>query len=88
LGSARTQLARLEHEIQAADEAPTTTQAEAAEEAGKPIENLLQQWDAVKKNDVKALNEMLQQKNLPLLTLDTHIIDHDVEDQIEYGDDD
>ncbi|HZL25184.1 MAG TPA: glycoside hydrolase [Acidobacteriaceae bacterium] len=88
LGSARMQLARLEHEIQAADEAPTTTQIEAAEEAGKPIEDLLQKWDAVKKNDVKALNEMLLQKDLPLLTLDTHIIDHDVEDQIEYGDDD
>ena len=29
---------------------------------------------------------MLLQKNLPLLTLDTHIIDHDVEDQIEMGD--
>ncbi len=88
LGSARTQLARLEHEIQEADVAPTTTQVQAAEETGKPIENLLQQWYAVKKTDVKSLNQMLLQQNLPLLTLDTHIIDHDVEDQIEYGDDD
>jgi hypothetical protein len=88
LGSARTQLARLEHEIQSADVAPTSTQEQAAEETGKPIEDLLKQWDAVKKTDVKSLNQMLLQQNLPLLSLDTRIIDHDVEDQIEYGDDD
>jgi photosystem II stability/assembly factor-like uncharacterized protein len=88
LGSARTALARLEHEIQNADVAPTTTQVQAAEETGKPIEDLLQQWDTVKKIDLKGLNDALHQKNLPLLALDTHIIDHDVEDQIELGDED
>ena len=47
---------------------------------------MLAQWDELKKTDLKALNLQLQQRNLPLLSLDTHIIDHDVEDQIEIGD--
>jgi len=87
LGSARTSLARLEHEIQNADAAPTTTQVEAVEETRKPVADLLQQWEEVKATDVKAINEGLRRQNLPQLSLDTFRIDHDVEDQIEYGDD-
>ncbi len=86
LGSLRTQLARLEHSIQNADAAPTAAQVEAVEITAKPLPGLLAQWDDLKKTDLKALNLQLQQRNLPLLSLDTHIIDHDVEDQIEIGD--
>ena len=86
LSGLRTQLARLEHSIQNADAAPTTAQVEAYELTAKPLPGLLAQWDAFKKTDLKALNLQLQQHNLPLLSLDTRIIDHDVEDQIEIGD--
>jgi hypothetical protein len=42
----------------------------------------------LKQTDLKAINEQLRKQNFPLLSIDTHIIDHDVEDQIEFGDDD
>ena len=83
----RLQLSRLEHSVQNADAAPTTAQIEAAQIASKPLPDLLQKWDAVKKTDLKAMNDQLRLKHLPLLSLDTHKIDHDVEDQIELGDD-
>jgi len=87
LGSVRTQLARIEHSIQNADAAPTAAQIEAYEITAKPLASLLEQWDNIKKTDLKALNAQRRDKHLPLLTLDTHIIDHNVEDQIELGDD-
>jgi hypothetical protein len=87
LGSVRTQLARIEHSIQNADAAPTPAQIEAYEITVKPLASLLEQWDSVKKTDLKALNAQLRDKHLPLLVLDTRIIDHNVEDQIELGDD-
>jgi photosystem II stability/assembly factor-like uncharacterized protein len=87
LGAVRTQLARIEHSIQNADAAPTVAQIEAYEITAKPLASLLEQWDNIKKTDLKALNAQLRDKHLPLLTLDTHIIDHNVEDQIELGDD-
>jgi hypothetical protein len=40
----------------------------------------------VKATDVKALNDALKTNNMPLLVMDTTIIDHNVEDQIELGD--
>ena len=86
LNSLRTALARLEHSIQNADVAPTSAQIEAATLTAKPLPGLLQQWDALKKSDLKALNQQLLRQHLPLLSLDTHFIDHDVEDQIEIGD--
>ena len=86
LGSIRTGLARMEHSIQNADEAPTAAQVEAYQIVVKPLAELLAQWDAMKKSDLKALNVELRQKHLPLLSLNTHKIDHDVEDQIEIGD--
>jgi photosystem II stability/assembly factor-like uncharacterized protein len=87
LTSVRTQLARIEHSIQNADAVPTPAQIEAYEITVKPLEPLLEQWDSIKKTDLKALNARLRDKHLPLLVLDTHIIDHNVEDQIELGDD-
>ncbi|MGA7155951.1 MAG: glycoside hydrolase [Acidobacteriaceae bacterium] len=88
LDSIRTQLARLEHSIQNADAAPTTSQSAAAIEIAKPLPSLLVQWSDVKATDLKAINQQLRKENLPLLSIDTSIIDHSVEDQIEYGDDD
>ncbi len=88
IGSVRMQLARLENEIQNADVAPTTTQVEAADEMGKPLAGLLEQWNEVKRSDLKSLNQMLQERGLPMLSLNTNVIDHDVEDQIEFGDED
>jgi photosystem II stability/assembly factor-like uncharacterized protein len=88
LDSVRTQLARLEHSIQNADAAPTTSQTATAEEIAKPLPGLLEQWNQLKATDLKAINEQLRKQNLPLLSIDTRIIDHNVEDQIEYGDND
>jgi hypothetical protein len=82
LASVRTQLARLEHSIQNADVAPTTAQVEAYQIAAKPLADLLQQWDALKKNDVAALNSELRRKHLPILDLDPRHMDGDMEDEI------
>jgi photosystem II stability/assembly factor-like uncharacterized protein len=87
LGSVRTALARFEHTVQEADQAPTTAQVEAVQTTEAPLADLLQKWEQVKATDVKAINENLRRQNLPMLSLDTFRIDHDVEDQIEYGDD-
>ncbi len=88
LDSVRTQLARLEHSIQNADAAPTPAQITAAHDIGQPLPALLDEWKAIKATNLNAINEQLRKQNLPLLSIDTRIIDHDVEDQIEYGDDD
>jgi hypothetical protein len=88
LDSIRSQMARLEHSIQNADAAPTTSQIAGAAEISKPLPALLEQWSQLKSTDLKAINQQLRKKNLPLLSIDTRIIDHNVEDQIEYGDDD
>ena len=86
LTSVRMQLARMEHHLQSADEAPTSAQVEAGQTAAKPLADLLQQWEQVKQTDLKALNASLQRQHLALLAIDTAKIDHDVEDQIEIGD--
>jgi hypothetical protein len=88
LESVRMQLARLEHEVQNADEAPTASQEEAYQLATQPLAGLLKQWNQLKEGDVKTLNLSLQREHLPLLRLDTRAIDHGVEDQIELGDED
>ena len=86
LTTLRLQLARMEHTIQSADIAPTTAQVEAYESLKKPLADLIDQWNALKASDLKALNDSLRKRGLPLLSLDTKIIDHAVEDQIELGD--
>jgi hypothetical protein len=48
---------------------------------------LLDQWQQLKRTDLKALNQQLEREHLALLDLNTQKIDHDVEDQIEMGDD-
>jgi photosystem II stability/assembly factor-like uncharacterized protein len=86
LTTLRLQLARMEHTVQSADVAPTTAQVEAYDGLKKPLADLIQQWNTLKASDLKALNDSLRKQGLPLLTLDTRIIDHAVEDQIELGD--
>jgi photosystem II stability/assembly factor-like uncharacterized protein len=86
LTTLRLQLARMEHTLQDADAAPTTAQVEAYDTMKKPLADLLDQWKALKATDVKAMNDMRRKKGLPLLSLDTRILDHGVEDQIEVGD--
>ena len=76
----------MEHTIQSADMAPTTAQVGAYESMKKPLNDLLERWNAIKASDVKALNDALRRQGMPLLTLSTKIIDHSVEDQIELGD--
>jgi hypothetical protein len=86
LGSVRTSLARIEKEIENADEAPTAAQVEAWHITAQPLTGLLDQWQQLKQTDLKALNKQLEGGHLALLTLNTKTIDHDVEDQIELGD--
>jgi photosystem II stability/assembly factor-like uncharacterized protein len=86
LTTLRLQLARMEHTVQSADIAPTTAQVEAYDGLKKPLADLIQQWNTLKASDLKALNDSLRKLGLPLLSLDTRIIDHAVEDQIELGD--
>lgn len=85
LNSARTQLARIEHEVQKADEAPTTTQVAASQASMQPVDALVQQWEQLKATDLKALNEQLLKLHLSALQLNTFRIDHDVKDQIQVG---
>jgi hypothetical protein len=86
LTTLRLQLARMEHTVQNADAAPTTAQVDAYEDLKKPLADLIEQWNTLKASDVTALNESLHKLGLPLLSLDTRIIDHAVQDQIEVGD--
>ena len=77
---------RLEHEIQAADRAPTSAQVAAAQTAMQPTQTLLDQWQSLKAKDLKALDEKLVKLNLGSLQLNTFVLDHGVQDQIETGD--
>ena len=86
LSTLRTQLARIQHTVQAADVAPTTAQVDSYQALEKPVNDLIDQWNAVKANDLKAMNDGLRRLHLSPILLDTTFIDHNVEDQIELGD--
>jgi photosystem II stability/assembly factor-like uncharacterized protein len=86
LNTVRLGLARIEKQIEGADQAPTEAQVEAWHITAQPLAGLLDQWQQLKRTDLKALNEQLTREHLALLDLDTVKIDHDVEDQIEMGD--
>ena len=86
LGSVRMQLARIEHSIESADEAPTAAQVEAYQVTAKPLSSLMEQWRQLKQTDLKALNEQLKRQHLASIDLDTSKLDHDAEDQLELGD--
>ena len=55
-------------------------------DTAKPLPALLEQWNQVKATDLKAINSNSQPEHLAALSIDTRIIDHNVEDQIEVGD--
>jgi hypothetical protein len=86
LNSVRLGLARIEKQIENADLAPTEAQVESWHITAQPLAGLLDQWKQLKQTDLKALNEQLEREHLALLDLNTRKIDHDVEDQIEMGD--
>lgn len=86
LGSVRTQIARLEHAIENADEAPTAAQSEAFEIAEKPLASLMDQWRELKKTDLKSLNNELIRQHLAILDLDTRKLGSSGEDELEMGD--
>jgi photosystem II stability/assembly factor-like uncharacterized protein len=88
LASVRMQIARLEHAIENADEAPTTAQSEAFETAEKPLAGLIEQWRQVKQSDLKSLNMELRKHHLAIIDLDTREIDRSREDELEMGDED
>jgi hypothetical protein len=86
LGTVRTQLARLEREIENGDVAPTTTQVDGCHSAAQPLSGLLEQWQQLKQTDLKALNEQLRRDHLAALDLDSPTAGSDKE-QIDMGDD-
>lgn len=88
LSSIRTQLARLEHEIENADETPTEAQTEAVHAVSQPLDGLLEQWQKLKQTELHSLDEQLQREQQPPISLNTFRIDHGAEDQIELGDED
>jgi hypothetical protein len=53
--------------LEGADAAPTTQAIAAAEDLQRLLNELLKRWDAIKSDDVKALNEQLGKANLPLI---------------------
>jgi hypothetical protein len=87
LNTVRLALARIEKQIENADLAPTDAQVEAWHITAQPLAGLLDQWQQLKQTDLKALNRQLEGEHLALLDLNTRKIDHEVEDQIEMGDD-
>ncbi len=87
LTSMRAQIARLENEVEKADEAPTAAQLQATQSSMQSLDTLVAQWNQLKATDLKALNQQLLQLHLSALQMDTFRLDHDVEDQIQVGDD-
>jgi hypothetical protein len=87
LNTVRAQLARLEHEIEAADTAPTTTQAETSHNAEQPLAGLLEHWQHLKQTDLNTLNDQLQRSHLAKLDLDTDRIEREEQEEIDMGDD-
>jgi hypothetical protein len=88
LTSARMELARLEHEIESADAAPTTAQVDAYHVTAQPLSGLLDQWQKLKQTDLKALNARLIREHSAPIRFSTRDTGHSVEDQIEIGDED
>lgn len=67
LTSVRRQLLRLEHEVQNADEAPTTPQAEAYATSRRPLASLLERWNLLKTRDLAKINRNLRSQHLAAL---------------------
>jgi hypothetical protein len=70
LGAMRTRLLTLLGIFQEADLAPTTQAAGAVPELEQQIPSLIQRWEAIKSQDIPALNLQLRNANLPVLNLE------------------
>lgn len=88
LTSVRTQLARLEHEIENADMAPTSAQDEAVKISEQPLDGLLQQWQQLKQKELKALNAELIRNHQPPIDIAKRKEGQGEEDRILLGDED
>jgi photosystem II stability/assembly factor-like uncharacterized protein len=86
LAVVRAELARLLHSIESADAAPTAAQVEAVDIAVKPLPGLLEQWQQLKKTDLKALNEQLERQHLARFNLDPNKTGQGEKDQVDIGD--
>jgi len=88
LTSVRTQLARLEHEIENADVAPTSAQDEAVQISAQPLDGLLEQWQQLKQRELKTLNAELIRDHKPPIDIARRKDGQGEEDQIDLGDED
>jgi hypothetical protein len=70
LGGMRARLLMLLGILQEADVAPTTQAANAVPELEEAVRPLMQQWEAIKAQDLAALNEQLRKANLPEVKVD------------------
>jgi photosystem II stability/assembly factor-like uncharacterized protein len=70
LGGLRTRLAALLGVLQDADVAPTTQATGAVSELDQQVPPLMQRWDAIKAQDIPALNTQLKNANLPEIKLE------------------
>jgi hypothetical protein len=86
LGFLRAQLTRLEHSIESADAAPTAAQDEACQTSIKSLRGLIEQWQQLKKTDLKVLNEQLERQHLAVIDLGSSSNGHGSKDQVEIGD--
>jgi photosystem II stability/assembly factor-like uncharacterized protein len=86
LASVRMQIARQEHSLESADEAPTAAQAEAYETTEKSLSGLIEQWQKLKATELKSLNNELRKQHLAVIDLDTREFDRSQEDELEMGD--
>jgi len=86
LATIRMTIARLEHSIENADQAPTAAQTEACQLAEKPLAGLIEQWRELKGSNLKSLNDALRKQHLATIDLDAKELDHGQKDELEMGD--
>ncbi len=85
--SARAQLIAIEHEIQNADVAPTTSLAAAAKTTELSLTALLSRWNLLKTQDLPKLNDELKRVHMTPLNPDVNVMGGD-RDALETGDKD
>ena len=71
LGSLKTKFLTLFGVFQEADVAPSTQAAGAVADLQKQLPQLMQRWEAIKSQDIPALNKQLKDANLPELKLES-----------------
>jgi hypothetical protein len=71
LGGLKTKFLTLFGVFQEADVAPSTQAAGAVADLQKQLPQLMQRWEAIKSQDIPALNKQLKDANLPELKLES-----------------